>query len=271
MRRLPLSVLLIAALAILTMVVGPAKASPGEGPLPQGRDFQTPTPGPDGTIIYIVQEGDALWTIAALSGVTVEELMALNGLQSNDIISPGMELILGKAGPPGPTQAPGVLSSPTPAQATPTPIFGAGEICIMVFLDENGNARLDEGEGALPQSQVSVADSDGVLAGEHTTDDNPEGHCFSDLENGDYNVSAAVPPGYNPTTSMNTPIRLAPGDIKNVQFGAQPSAALRDPGPNRDGGRSTLLGLLGVALLVAAGGLAYYASKYGRDKPRSLR
>ncbi len=38
----------------------------GRGVAAQGTGFVTPTPGPDGKIIYIVQQDDALWTIAAL-------------------------------------------------------------------------------------------------------------------------------------------------------------------------------------------------------------
>ena len=234
-------------------------------------DFQTPTPGPDGKIVYIVKEGDSLWTIAALSGITVEELRALNGIQPNDFISPGMELLLGLGGPELPTAVPGDVASPTPVPVTPTPLVNTGEICILLFGDDNGNARLDEGEMALPNGELSVADVQGVVVGEITTTEDLEGSCFTALPAGDYNVSAAVPPEHNPTTSMNIPIRLQPGEIKNVEFGAQPSAALLGSSTDPDDGQSTLLGLLGGLLLIAAGGLGYYASRMSRKVPRSLR
>lgn len=60
---------------------------------------QTPPP-PDGPI-YIVQEGDSLWTIALRFNIDVDELMIANGLTGGDIypgdrlVIPGMEGIIG--------------------------------------------------------------------------------------------------------------------------------------------------------------------------------
>ena len=44
--------------------IKPAYAAPAL----QLTEFPTPTPGPDGRIIYIVQDGDTLWRIAAVKG-----------------------------------------------------------------------------------------------------------------------------------------------------------------------------------------------------------
>lgn len=235
----------------------------------QAQGFVTPTPGPDGKIIYIVKDGDALWTIAALSGKSVEELMALNGIQAGDFLRPGMELLLGIAGPAQPTEAPEARPTPTSIPVTPTPVFGVGEICVMLFLDVNGDARLSEGEPALAGGQISIADPSGVLAGEHTTDAAPEGYCFVQLQNGDYNVSAAAPEDHNPTTTMNVPVRLEPGEIKHIEFGAQASAALGGGGSRSS--RSSVLGVVGVVLLLAAVGLGVVASRYSRRTPMKLR
>ena len=253
-------VLVIAFAATLSAATLPALAGgvmPLSGPLLQPTPFDTPTPNAQGSIIYVVKVGDSIWRIAAIADISVEQLMALNGIQAGDFISPGMELVLGS-----------VARTPTP-QASPTPtvpsgpLVGTGEICVLLFTDDNGNARLDEGELPLTDGQVSVADREGQVQGEHTTNEDPEGFCFSDLEDGDYNVSGAVPPNHNPTTSMNVPVRLAPGDIKFVQFGGQPSAAIGSIGsPDSEG--STLLGGLGLVLLFSAGVLGYYAVRAGR-------
>jgi len=272
---LPLSrnvviILLLSLIGLGLVLVQPANANFPKIPPAQPTPFLTPTPGPDGIIIYIVQEGDSLWRIAAIAGITVEELMSRNGIQPGDYISSGMQLELGIGGPAEPTLMPGVEPTETPIPLTPTPVFGTGEICILLFVDGNGNARLDEDEEPLEGGQVSVADVSGQLTGEYTTDQNPEGHCFLDVESGDYNVSAAVPPDHNPTTTMNLPVRLEPGDIKYVQFGAQPSSVVGDA-IGGAGDRSALLGLLGVLLLLVGGGLGYYASRYSRQTPRSLR
>jgi hypothetical protein len=249
-------------------LVQPVSASPEAKPLAQPTAFLTPTPGPDGRIIYIVQEYDTPWDIAIIAGITVEELYARNGLQPDDYITPGMELELGIAAPARPTEIPGTEQTEIYPLLSPTPISGTGKICVLLYRDENGDARLDEDEEPLPMGQVSVADVSGRLAGEHTTDTDPEGYCFQDLEWGDYNISAAVPPDHNPTTVMNLPLRLEPGDIKYVQFGAQPSSSIQDAMGADAGGRSTLLGLLGVFLLLAGLGLGFYASRYKRHSPR---
>jgi hypothetical protein len=241
-----------------------AELSPELQPTP----FLTPTPGPDGQIIYIVQERDSFWSIAAIAGISLEELYALNGIQPNDYAIPGTELLLGLSGPVEPTADHEAQMTPTFAEPSATPVFSTGEICVLLFLDANGNARLDEGEIGLSGGQISIVDVTGTVADEATTDENPEGKCFTDLDAGDYNVSAAVPEEYNPTTSMSLPLRLVAGDIKYVQFGAQPSAALSDQNQNNGHSGSQTLGLFGIFLLLAAGGLAYYASRYSRRSPK---
>jgi hypothetical protein len=251
------------------------------GTAPIGRlqptPFPTPTPGPDGRIIYLVQEGDSLWRIAAIAGLSLEELMAMNGIQPGDFISPGMELEIGIGGPAQPTAAqPGAQPTDALPSPTPTPLIGTAEICALLFQDENGNGRLEESELALAGGQISVVDITGNVTGEYTTEalldqEDLIGFCFTGLESGDYNVSAAVPPGFNATTSLNAPVAVQPGDIKYLQFGAQPSSALLDADGPDGGGRSSLLGLVGLLLLVGAGGLGYYATRLSNSRPRSLR
>jgi hypothetical protein len=243
----------------------------------QPTPFPTPTPGPDGRIIYRVQEGDSLWRIAAIAGISLEELMAMNGIQPGDFISPGMELELGIGGPALPTDAPpGFQPTPTEPLPTPTPLVGTAEICVLLFQDLNGDGRLGDTELALEGGQVSVVDTNGIVAGEYTTEalldqEDLIGYCFTNLESGDYNVSAAVPPGFNATTSLNAPVSVLPGDIKYLQFGAQPSSALVGGDGPSGPGRSTLLGLIGLGLLFVAGGLGFYASRLSKSQPRSLR
>jgi LysM repeat protein len=270
-------VLLPLAMILAGMVVRtpagwiPPEALAAQAPTP----FPTPTPNEAGEIIYTVQLNDTAWRIAALAGISLEELYALNGLQATDFLTPGMRLLLGTGGPTLPTLEPGQEPTSTDIPASPTPEQGSGEICALLFKDENGNARLDEGEQALAGGKVSVADAQGQIAGEATTesespDEVPIGACFPDLPDGDYNVSGAVPEGYNPTTSMNVPVRLFPGNINYVEFGAQPGAAVAGSS-TAGGGGSPLLGLLGFIFLAGAAGLAYYAARYNRKSPRSLR
>jgi hypothetical protein len=262
--KVALVFLTILILGISMGITGKANAGGDNNAFTQA-GFVTPTPGPDGRIIYYAQpEDDSFWTIAAKAGITLEELYALNGIQDGDYLITGMELTLGFAGPPEPTHLPEDFASPTPIEPTPTPLFNTGEICVLLFLDENGNARLEEGEGVIPGGQISVIDANGTLTDEATSGENAEGDCFQGLQAGDYNVSAAVPPEYNPTTTLNLPIRLQAGDIKYVQFGAQPSAALQDQSGDDLGDRSRWFGVFGVLMLLGAAGLAIYASRYGK-------
>jgi hypothetical protein len=262
-RRILLGLISLLLLGAAFGIAEIARANPEEAILAQPTPFLTPTPGPDGRIIYTVVVGDTFYDIAAIAGISLQELYALNGIQPGDFALPGMQVLLGLAGPAEPTPLPDEFASPTPVEPTATPLFNTGEICVLLFLDENGNARLEE-EGIVPEGQISVIDVNGNLAAEATTGDNPDGECFEGLEAGDYNVSAAVPPEYNPTTTLNLPIRLQAGDIKYVQFGAQPSAAIGDEIGSDMGDRSVLFGVFGVLLLLAAAGLAIYASRYGR-------
>jgi hypothetical protein len=259
---------LVLAAALAVFIVAQAwgaQASPAPA-IQAPTAFPTPTPNANGVVIYVVQEGDTAWRIAAVAGISLEELYALNGLKSTDFLTPGMQLTLARLNP---TQAPAAATA-VPPTLTPTPEGGTADICVLLFVDENGSASLDDGEVPLSGGQVSVADSGGGVVGDVATTDDPEGHCFTGLEKGDYNVSAAVPAGYNPTTSMNTPVRIAPGDVSYVEFGAQPSAALAGDDAS-DSQRSLLLGLLGISFLVAAGALGYIASRYNRRSPMSLR
>lgn len=267
------------ALIILLSAAWTASLAEADGPGQPARQptpFPTPTPNERGEIIYTVQEGDTPWRIAALAEITIEELYALNGLQSTDFITPGMQLLLGSGGPPPQVQPTQSQATQAPASVTATPESGSGQICALLFHDDNGDAQLQETEPALAGGQISIASAAGEVVGEESTteeitDELPVGVCFSDLPEGAYNVSAAVPAGFNPTTAMNTPVDLRPGDVKYVEFGAQPSSALGGGISEPSGGRSPLLGALGLALLLAAGGLGYYAARLNRKTPRSLR
>ncbi len=77
------------------------------------------TPGPDGTVIHIVQYGQTLWTIAEAYGIPLADLLALNNLTEDSAIYPDEELLI--------VQGTGVTATPTPTEilteeATLTPL-----------------------------------------------------------------------------------------------------------------------------------------------------
>lgn len=244
------------------------------------------TPDADGNIIYIVQEGDALWSIAANNGLTVDELKAMNGLTS-DIISVGQRLIVGKGAasateaptvdPSQPTADPNATATTDPAaEATATPevdvaatqtamateVLATGTVCALLWNDGNGNGVRDAIEGLLPGGQLTVVDiSTGAPVASYTTDGVNEPHCFEDLLAGQYTISSASPGGYNPTTNTSTPLEVSAGSTSTLEFGAQPSAAVADQpdAPANTSSQALLTALLfagGVVFLLLAAGVA---------------
>ncbi len=55
---------------------------------------ETPAPADDGPTVHIVAAGDTLGTISTIYGVTLEDIMAANGLNNANIISVGQELTI---------------------------------------------------------------------------------------------------------------------------------------------------------------------------------
>jgi len=75
-------ILVLVGLTLVALVatVFPFQSAVLAAPNPQLTNFPTPTPGSDGRIIYIVQDGDTLWRIAAVSGLNIADLRDLNNL-----------------------------------------------------------------------------------------------------------------------------------------------------------------------------------------------
>jgi hypothetical protein len=172
----------------------------------------------------------------------------------------GQQLVLGFG--QSTTAQPTLAFQPT---STPTPVAqtGTGDICVSFFNDINGNASQDSGEGLVAGGKISVARSDGAQVGAYTTDGVNEPYCFPHLPSGDYNVAAAAPQGYNPTSSMNTPIHLEPGAKAYVAFAVQATQSSAGPS-GESGGTSTVLGLVGLALLGSASLLTFYLARQRR-------
>ncbi len=245
-------------------------------------EFPTPTPGPDGRILYVVQAGDTLWRIAAISGISVDELRRINNLAADDVIREGQAILLGFGGPSEPAVTPvGPEATFGPDLATATPLSGPGIgiICILLYDDVNGDAVRQEEEVPVPGGALSLASRTGTTS--RTADTLPAGHpdtdvdtgsvCFPDLIAGAYNVTVAIPDGYNPTTGLNIEVDLRGGDITYIDFGAQLSSAgvLEAAPPAAEGGTSPVLGIIGLGLLVGGVGLALYAILMSRGGIRA--
>jgi len=261
----------VALLALLLMTTNlPAQASP----VAQLTVFPTPTPGPDGKIIYIVQTGDTLWRISAITNVSIEQLRTLNKLGPDDPIKPGDKLVIGFAGPSAVEPTPGASPTPPPQLPTGSAQPGWGVLCILLYNDLNGDALRQEEEPSIPEGAISVGDRLGKVS---LTADTPSGGvtdeffptpeelgytCFEELPEGEYNVTVAVPEGYNPTTILNQIVNLFAGDETYLAFGAQANietleeTAIIPESPRK----SPVLGLLGGLMLLLGVGLGLYAA-----------
>ncbi len=88
----------------------------------------TATPGEDGGVVHIVDYGQTLEQIATGYGINLNDLLALNGLESDSVIYPGDKLVIrrGATATPTstatltPTRTPRPSSTPRPPTATPT-------------------------------------------------------------------------------------------------------------------------------------------------------
>jgi LysM repeat protein len=234
---------LVMVALVLLAVDFPAAAAP----LPQAY-YQTPTAGPDGRILYTVKSGDSCTSISLLNGITMDQLRKLNNITGTDCpVIVGQKLLLGTVQTA--TAQVGPVPTTTPPQPSPTSYNGNASVCIMLFEDINGNGMPDAGENPLVGGAVSITDRLGKVSLTGSTTGGPDPLCFDKVPEGDYNVSVAVPAGYNATTNTNYPLKVTAGDQTVLDFGAQISVKAAPPPPS-EGGHSPLLGILGGLLVV---------------------
>jgi hypothetical protein len=249
-------ILLIAALAWLG-----AQRPILAAPLLQLTPFPTPTPGPDGRILYKVQPGDTLLRISLIAGIPLDELRGLNNLTGENIVV-GQELLLGLGGPSEVTPTPGPSPTPTELIPTPTPLPGAGMICVLLYNDRNGDAIRQEDEPSIAGGAISVSDRSGTFSESTETVAGSEAYCFEDLSEGEYTITVAIPDNYNPTTATSYVLVLKAGDETYLSFGAQTNSQSQDQAPTPEGrSRSPLLGILGGLALLAGLGLAVFGTR----------
>ena len=195
-----------------------------------------------------------LGTIAALYGVTVQQIVELNNLPSDDIIVLGQQLLIkpGESAPPAETTEPteeATEATEPPAEPTAEPAteqptatgeaLGTGTLCVLSYEDVNGNAVRDPQEPNL--AGVTFVLSDGAeTVSRYTTDGISEPHCFAELLPGAYEVSWTGD-HFVPTTDQSWRVEVKGGDILSHEFGAQPRAAAGEVQDERagSGGRPT--------------------------------
>ncbi len=241
------------------------------------KQLVTPTPGADGRIIWIVEEGQNCTQIATVAGITLSQLRSLNGLDASCPLTTGQKLVIGTGGPGGSTPTSAPVATATPAPATPTPIPGSVNVCVLLYDDQNGDALHQDAEPAIENGAISISGTSGQYSQTTPTLPGIDPVCFTEVPVGTYTISVAAPTGYNPTTLLNYTLEIKQGDVKTgdiqvgdqvyVDFGAQKSSDAPAPNGNTTtdtGDDNLLFGIIGGILLLAGGGLAVYAWRIGR-------
>jgi hypothetical protein len=255
MKRTFFVISLLFLTAILLFNIFPVQA---DASLPQVV-YSTPTPNAEGRIVFVVRAGDNCNSISFLTGVPLDELRRLNNLKEDCALIEGQQLLLGIA------EKPAQAVTPTPLNQVPTPTLppGSGDVCVLLFDDINGNSIPDGNETPLAGGAISITDRDGKISLTNKTSAT-EPVCFLAIAEGEYNISVAVPEGYNPTTLLNYPFKLRGGDKSTIDFGAQPGSKIVNPSPS-DGGRSPILGIVGALLILGGAGLGFFVMRGGRS------
>ncbi len=241
---------------------------------PSAQGFITATPGPDGRILYFVQEGDNCSIVAVKHGISVAQLRQFNTrLDENCVLTPGQQLVIGLASLSAPTA--GAAPTLLPPTVTATPVSGTTEVCVLLFDDMNGDSLRQETEFGVDGGAVSLTNLNGSYSQTQNTTSamdpdtlEPVRACFLDVPGGEYTVGVAVPDQYNATMLVSYTLAVKAGDRASIDFGAQSKTlTVSEPADQQEAGRSSALGVFGALLLLGGAGLGYYA--YRSSQPKS--
>lgn len=189
----------------------------------------TATPDAEGVIYSQVRPDDSLWAIAARSGLTLQELLELNGLSENDLIQPGQLLVIGY-GTPAPTATTDLPAvTPTATRPPPTPTNTAEPapqtgICLAAFTDTNGDGQRDAGEPLKAAVAFTIFNREAVIAN-YVTDGVSEPYCLEGLAAGDYQVTRSVGSGETLTGAGDRGVILVAGNVIYLEFGSRTGPA----------------------------------------------
>ncbi len=233
----------------------PAPSTSGGGggaaaPAPVFRVGPTPTPNAEGVIQVEVQPGDALWSIAARAGITLDEILEYNGISRSDFIKAGDILIIGYAEASSPAAAsaesaapaegstgaagdgaetaeaeaePEATVAPVPTpEPTATPAPSTGEICLLAFDDANSDGFFTSDEALKTDVAITIANGQAVVSNYITTGSEP--FCIEGLDPGSYRVSRSLAAGEVATNAADWGVTLAPGMSVQLDFGSQMDA-----------------------------------------------
>jgi LysM repeat protein len=198
-----------------------AATQPAGTPAPTSPPAATKTPGGEGAVVHVVKAGDTLYGISLQYDVSVDDLLKLNNLTRDSILSIGQEIVV-KAGAGGaapvqptptlkatvaptaqatttaaaaPTAAPLQSPLPTPGLPPPSATPVRGGLCMSAFDDTNGNTVRDGNEPGLADVTFVIL-SGGSEVARYSTDSSGKPYCLTTLPPGAYSVQIMLPLGY---------------------------------------------------------------------------
>lgn len=199
----------------------------------------------NGDLVHTVDAGETLITIANAYGVSLEQLLTLNGLDPDAILPIGRQLIVipegdlvdqaEQADETAETEAggnvtirttsvDGLPSAPVATADAPVmdPAHNSPRLCFAVFADANQNGLREPGEDYLNEATILLLDEADADALEFQTDGQSGPRCLRDLHKRTYVISASAPAGYGLTSAADLRLDLRHGGEIDVEFGAVP-------------------------------------------------
>jgi LysM repeat protein len=269
----------------------PTQPQPQATTATQPQPQPQPQPVPGGGVVHTVVANDTLFGLSFQYDVPLDDIYALNGLNSQSILSIGQKIII-KAGtgtqvpaaqptaapaqPAAATAAPGeatpVATPPQPAEATPqapatepaspTQVAEASStsvLCVFAFEDANADGLRQPEEIAVAGAKFNVVDGQGAQIAQYVSTDSPEPHCIKDLMPGSYSISVQPAPNMTATSDKRWGVPLTGGSTVNINFGSRSgegssAAASGNTADNTSSGKSSSGSNVG-GIIAGIGGL----------------
>jgi len=244
----------------------PAPANPA--PIPAA-PLATSTPRPDGSLVHIVQPNDTLWGLSIQYNVSMDQIMQLNGINQDTLLQLDQELVIALPNASGqPTPEPTAVpnSEPTqPAAAPEVAALNSGKLCVRAFADTNADGTYTAGENLAAGVVFILQDAQNAMVATRTSDGLSEPYCFEESA-GNYSLQIQVPAGRIATSNTQWGVALGPGTRIDINFGSQTGAGsvVSRASATENSSSRALGGILGIVLLLLAGGLVWLARARSR-------